>query len=113
MHEKFNTDLLKFNARLRKPGESVASYVAELRSLSEHCEFNNTLEEMLRDRLVCGINNEHIQRRLLAGHSLDFKKALKIATSMETAIKSSRELANQMAKEEQRRLHNNKPGRQP
>ena len=54
---------------------------------------------MLRDRLVCGINDEHIQRRLLAEHSLDFKKALKIATSMETAVKSSGELANQMAKE--------------
>ena len=54
----------------------------------------------LRDRLVCGINDEHIQRRLLAEHSLDFKKALKIATSMETAVKSSGELANQMAKED-------------
>ena len=64
-------------------------------------------------RLVCGINDEHIQRRLLAEHSLDFKKALKIATSMETAVKSSRELANQMAKEEQRKIHNSKPGRQP
>ena len=55
---------------------------------------------MLRDRLVCGVNDEQIQRRLLAESSLDFKKALKIATSMETAVKSSRELANQMAKED-------------
>ena len=54
---------------------------------------------MLRDRL-CRINDEHIQGRLLAEHSLDFKKALKIATSMETAVKSSQELANQMAKED-------------
>ena len=55
---------------------------------------------MLCDRLVCGVNDEQIQRRLLAENSLDFKKALKIATSMETAVKSSRELANQMAKED-------------
>ena len=39
--------------------------------------FQNTLEEMLRDRLVCGINDEQIQRRLLAESSLDFKKAMK------------------------------------
>ena len=90
----------KFNTRFRKPGESIASYVAELRSLSEHCDFKTTLEEMLRDRLVCGVNDEQIQRRLLAESSLDFKKALKIATSMETAVKSSRELANQMVKED-------------
>ncbi|CAB4039062.1 Hypothetical predicted protein [Paramuricea clavata] len=75
----------KFNTRFRKPGESIASNVAELRSLSEHCDFKSTLEEMLRDRLVCGINDEQIQRRLLAESSLDFKKAMKIATSMETA----------------------------
>ena len=52
--------------------------------LLEHCDFQNTLEEMLRDRLVCGINDEHIQRMLLAESSLDFKKAMKLATSMET-----------------------------
>ena len=51
--------------------------------LSEH-DFQNTLEEMLRDRLVCGINDEQIQRRLLAESSLDFKKTMKLATSMET-----------------------------
>ena len=46
--------------------------------LSEHYDFQNTLEEMLRDRLVCGINNEQIQRMLLAESSLDFKKAMKL-----------------------------------
>ncbi|CAB4041637.1 Hypothetical predicted protein [Paramuricea clavata] len=87
----------KFNTRFRKPGESIASYVAELRSLSEHCDFKSTLEEMLRDRLVCGINDEQIQRRLLAESSLDFKKAMKIVTSMETAVKNARDLTHQMA----------------
>ena len=76
----------KFNTRFRKPGESIASYVAELRNISEHCDFQNTLEEMLRDRLVCGINDEQFQRRLFAESTLDFRKAMKIATSMETAI---------------------------
>ena len=45
--------------------------------LSEHCDFKNTLEEMLRNQLVCGVNNEQIQRMLLAESSLDFKKAMK------------------------------------
>jgi hypothetical protein len=80
------------NTRFRKPGESTASYVAELRGLSEHCDFNSTLEEMLRERLVCGINDEQIQRRLL-----DFKKAMEIATSVETAVNNARDLTHQMA----------------
>ena len=29
----------RFNTRFRKPGESIASYVAELRNISEHCDF--------------------------------------------------------------------------
>ena len=52
--------------------------------LLEHCDFQNTLEEMLRDRLVCGINDEQIQHMLLVESSLDFKKSMKLATSMET-----------------------------
>ena len=65
--------------------------------LSEHYDFQNTLEEMLRDLLVCGINNEQIQRMLLAESSLDFKKSMKLAISMETALKNARDLAPKMA----------------
>ena len=47
--------------------------------LSEHCDFQNTLEEMLRNQLVCGVKfNEQIQRMLLEKSSLDFKKAMKL-----------------------------------
>ena len=53
----------KFNTRVRKQGESVAAYVAALRELTEHCSYGTTLQEMLRDRLVCGVNHEGIQRK--------------------------------------------------
>ena len=36
-----------FNSRVRKQGESVATYIAELKHLSEHCEFAGILEDML------------------------------------------------------------------
>ena len=42
---------------------------------------------MLRDRLVCGINNEKIQRQLLAEPDLTLKKAEEIALAMELALK--------------------------
>ena len=53
----------KFNSRVRQRGESVASFVAELRHLAIDCEFGDSLNEMLRDRLVCGVNDSRIQRR--------------------------------------------------
>ena len=43
---------------------------------------------MLRDRLVCGINDETTQRLLLAEPNLTYKKALEIATSQESASKN-------------------------
>lgn len=82
----------KFNSRLRKPGESVSTYVAELRAIAEFCNFNDTLEDMLRDRLVCGINDSAIQRRLLAESKLTFQQALGIARGLEVAAQNVKEL---------------------
>ena len=47
----------QFNSRQRSTSETVAEYVAALCKLAEHCNFGDTLDEMLRDRLVCGITN--------------------------------------------------------
>ena len=47
---------------------------------------------MIRDRLVCEVNDERIQRRLLAQSRLDFKKALELATAMDIADKNMRHI---------------------
>ena len=85
----------KFNTRSRNSGETVAVYVAELRDIAQDCNYGNTLKEMLRDRLVCGINHQGIQRKLLAEKSLDFDKAYALALSVEAAEKDSKDLQSQ------------------
>jgi hypothetical protein len=40
----------KFHNRSRKPGESVATFVAELRSLTEFCNFGTTLSQSQNQR---------------------------------------------------------------
>ena len=82
----------KFHTRVRRPGESIATYVAELRSMSEFCKFGESLEVMLRDRIVCGVNDPAIQKRLLAEPKLTYAKAVEIAQGAETAAQSLREL---------------------
>ena len=47
---------------------------------------------MIRDRLVCGINDVSIQKRLLAEPGLTYTKAVETAQSAETAAQSLREL---------------------
>ena len=46
-----------FNSRAQKPSETIMEYVAELRKLSKYCQYGGTLDTMLRDRIVCGINS--------------------------------------------------------
>ena len=46
-----------FYKRDRLAGETIKYYVAELRKLSEHCNFAERLEESIRDKLVCGLND--------------------------------------------------------
>ena len=81
-----------FHSRSRNSGENVSTYVAELRKLSEHCNFGETLNDMLRDRLVCGINDQRLQRRLLSEPELTFAKALELAQAAEAAERNAKEL---------------------
>ena len=85
--------------RFRKSGETVATFVSELHSLAKFCNFGAMLEDMLSDRLVCGISDVQIQRRLLAERALTFTKALEIAQGLETAAKNMRELTKGMSHE--------------
>ena len=84
----------KFHTRFWKSGESVAAFVSELRSIAKSCNFGDTLETMLRDRIVCGINDAVIQCRLLSEKALTFKTALELAQSMESAAKNLKELSD-------------------
>ncbi|KAL5467316.1 hypothetical protein EMCRGX_G031528 [Ephydatia muelleri] len=81
-----------FNSRTQKEGETVSQFVAELRRLSEHCDFKATLDDMLRDRIVCGVRNSSVQRRLLAESGLTFKKAFELVQSAESAEKNATEI---------------------
>ena len=81
-----------FYSRTRRAGESVSMYVAELKKLAEFCNFGDTLEPMLRDRIVCGIGNERWQRRLLGEEDLTYKSAMKIVLALESADSQVKEL---------------------
>ena len=79
-----------FFKRDRKRGETVSDYITELRRLSEHCAFGDQLNVYLRDRLVCGLNSESIQQKLLSIKDLDLSKALNTARSYESASRDAR-----------------------
>ena len=80
-----------FHRRNQRGDESTAIFVAELRRLSAYCEFGD-LDDALRDRLVCGLRNESIQKRLLSEANLTYQRAMELAQGMEAAEQNSRSL---------------------
>ena len=82
----------KFNATTQQPGESISSYVVELRKLTEFCDFGESLNDMLRDKFVSGLRNTKTQHRLLSEKGLTFAKAQEIAQAMELADKDVKSL---------------------
>ena len=76
---------------------STPTHVKEANQLwhiSEHCDFGDMLNAMLRDRLVCAINDQRIQRRLLAEPGLTFAKAMvqELAEAAEAAENNAPQL---------------------
>ena len=69
----------QFHRRNQAVGESVAEYIAELRRLTRHCEFGAYLDDALRDRFVCGLQSETIQKKLLMETDLTFQRAVENA----------------------------------
>ncbi|XP_049275985.1 uncharacterized protein K02A2.6-like [Rhipicephalus sanguineus] len=79
----------KFYRRTQSEGESLPEYVAELRKLAQSCQFGANLDEALRDRFVCGLLREDVQRVLFTeDDKLTFPKAVERALAMEAARKT-------------------------
>ncbi|KAH7981020.1 hypothetical protein HPB49_020994 [Dermacentor silvarum] len=71
----------------------MSGFTAVLKSLSEHCNFAAELENMIRDRIVCGVNNADIQTRLLENAELTLQDAVQTALAMKAAKKDAGEIA--------------------
>ena len=75
-----------FNGRNQGQNESIDAYVACLRSLAQTCGFCECLSvSLLRDRIVLGVKNNNLRKRLLQERKLDLKKCIDICRSSKAA----------------------------
>ncbi|XP_064402603.1 uncharacterized protein K02A2.6-like [Halichondria panicea] len=86
-----------FFTRVQHSGETINDYVAQLRKIAKHCQFGETLNDMLRDRIVCGCRDKKLQYKLLADPALTFDSALAVAKASELADRGTRNLSGQDA----------------
>ncbi|XP_052748238.1 uncharacterized protein LOC128200096 [Galleria mellonella] len=84
----------KFFTRNQDEGESIQQYVTALRLLSKTCEFTTLEEELIRDRIVCGIRHSTVRDRLLRCDDLNLDKVIKICQAEEVSQESCRQIGS-------------------
>ena len=73
-------------------GQSVDEYVTELKSRSEHCEFGELKNSLVRDKIVLGVNSKKVQERLLREAELSLEKAIQICRAAENVKMQAKEI---------------------
>lgn len=76
--------------RHQKPTESISDFAAELRRLATRCKIKEQhLDEALRDRCICELHSETVQRKLLLEKDLTMATALECVNCFSSAEKTS------------------------
>lgn len=83
----------KFYSRNQKPGETIETYVSGLKNNAQSCRFGDLQEELIRDRLVCGILNDGMRKLLLHDNELTLVKAIEICQIHELTDQHTKTLA--------------------
>ncbi|KAK0156229.1 hypothetical protein N1851_000482 [Merluccius polli] len=84
----------RFHQRIQRPGEKAETFIRALYELSEHCDFGASREENIRDRIVVGILDKEVSRKL------QLVKDLTLAVTIET-VRQSEEVASQVSMQEE------------
>ena len=84
----------KFNSRKQQSGESFQAYLADVRVKASTCKFGDLKDQMLRDRLVCGITSDTVRKLLLREDKLTLAKAINICQINELSEQRIKELSN-------------------
>ncbi|GCB60062.1 hypothetical protein scyTo_0006802, partial [Scyliorhinus torazame] len=83
----------RFHRRNQEEEEPIAQFVALLKKLTEYCEFGDVLNDTVRDKLVCDLRSEAMQKQLLTESSLALTKTMEIAVFTELTAKKAQQLS--------------------
>ena len=72
-----------FNKRDQAEGESIDTYVAALRSLSKTCNYGALTDNLIRDRMVVGILDKGIRKKLLQESKLTLQSRIDVSRANE------------------------------
>ena len=77
----------KFSKRVQLENKAVDSFVTDLHCMTEHCQFGDINDKLIRDRLVVGLRDTRLAERLQLDPELTLGKAVNQARQYETVKK--------------------------
>ena len=72
-----------FNNHDQEAGESIDTYASNLRSLSDTCSFGALKDEIVRDRIACGVRDSSLRKKLLQVPELTLERWIDMCRSAE------------------------------
>lgn len=75
------TERARFNSLVRRGDESLRNFLLRLQKQAAKCNYGVNLREQLLDRIIAGVNDPELQKRLLRHSSLTYEKAKDILES--------------------------------
>ena len=73
----------KFNRRCQEDGKTVDTFITALHTLAEHCDYGTLKDEMIRDRIVVGLQDSKLSEKLQLDPELSLAKAINHARQSE------------------------------
>lgn len=102
----------KFNSRIQKKEESAESYITDLRRLANDCDFGDLKDDLIRDRIVCGIQNENVRKQMLKERNLTLERAVELCQIDEITVERIKEMNIKQEVDEVRTTTKKVKGRQ-
>ena len=85
----------RFNSRDQMEDESTEQYLLVLHALARNCEYGQLRDELIRDRIVIGILDKALSKRLQMDPELTLEKAARMVRQSESVGEQQRVLKGQ------------------
>ena len=83
----------EFNNRSQEQPESIDTYITTLRALAETCEFGTLKDDLIRRRIVSGVRDNGIRRKLLQESGLLLSRRVDICRANEATTAQLKDMA--------------------
>lgn len=76
----------------QKESENFESFVTNLRTAANTCQFEQQKESLIRDRIICGIRDSSLQRRLLRESDITLEKVINMGRVHEVSERQMKQM---------------------